>query len=96
MTSIDWLGLLIGSPFLVFCFMDQSPIVLYWNCRGACGRNLKSNISNICKGNRPLILVLAETKCDRDSRFLGLKRLGFDGISVVPSVGRSGGIVAVG
>ncbi|KAI9071519.1 hypothetical protein K1719_046498 [Acacia pycnantha] len=42
-----------------------------------------------------MILVLAETKCENESRLFSLKKLGYDGLSVSPSVGRSGGIATV-
>ncbi|KAK4275772.1 hypothetical protein QN277_018800 [Acacia crassicarpa] len=41
------------------------------------------------------MVILAETKCESDSKLLCLKHLGFDGLVHVPSCGRSGGLVAV-
>ncbi|KAI9107671.1 hypothetical protein K1719_021334 [Acacia pycnantha] len=68
--------------------------VFYWNCRGACASNLIQQLSVVCRGNWPTILILAETKCDTNSRFWCLERIGYNGMSFVSSVGRSGGIVA--
>ncbi|KAI9084589.1 hypothetical protein K1719_033577 [Acacia pycnantha] len=44
---------------------------------------------------RPCMVILAKTKCENESRLLRLKKLGFDGLCSVPSIGRSGGIVVV-
>ncbi|KAI9108500.1 hypothetical protein K1719_020384 [Acacia pycnantha] len=68
--------------------------VFYWNCRGACASNLIQQLSVVCRGSWPTLLILAETKCDTNSRFRCLERIGYNGMSFVPSVGRSGGIVA--
>ncbi|KAI9110182.1 hypothetical protein K1719_018624 [Acacia pycnantha] len=72
----------------------NEPDIFYWNCRGACASNLIQQLSVVCRGNWPTILILAETKCDTNSRFRCLERIGYNGMSFVPSVGRSGGIVA--
>ncbi|KAI9096763.1 hypothetical protein K1719_025942 [Acacia pycnantha] len=45
-------------------------------------------------GSAPDVLFLAELKGDSKSQFNCLVSLGFDGLAVVPCVGRSGGIVA--
>ncbi|KAI9124584.1 hypothetical protein K1719_004506 [Acacia pycnantha] len=42
-----------------------------------------------------MIIILAETKCEDDDRFEDLKRMGYDGLVVVPSVGCSGGLMVV-
>lgn len=53
------------------------------------------NIKAVSSGFLPLIIVLTETKCEDVSRITGLRRLGYDGVSSVASVGRSGGIFSV-
>ncbi|KAI9074589.1 hypothetical protein K1719_043430 [Acacia pycnantha] len=75
--------------------MGLTDLILYRNCRGACNNNLLSNIRSVSLHYRPLIIVLAETKCDQELRLVSLKKLGYDGFSFVPRVGRSGGLVAV-
>ncbi|KAI9107061.1 hypothetical protein K1719_022589 [Acacia pycnantha] len=42
-----------------------------------------------------MLLILSETKTDSPSRFHCLERLGYDGLAFIPSLGRSGGLVAV-
>ncbi|KAI9081392.1 hypothetical protein K1719_036655 [Acacia pycnantha] len=69
-------------------------VALYWNCCGACGRNLTQNLRTVCIGLRPMIIILAETKCENEDWFEDLKRMGYDSLAVVPSVGRSGGMMA--
>ncbi|KAI9117610.1 hypothetical protein K1719_011776 [Acacia pycnantha] len=68
---------------------------LYWNSRGACSKHLLQNISSVCKEAQPCLLVLSETKCERETQFLYLQKLGFDDYSFVPSVGRSGGMIVL-
>ncbi|KAI9125480.1 hypothetical protein K1719_002898 [Acacia pycnantha] len=75
--------------------MGQLDIVLYWNCRGASNKSLLANLRMVRQGCRPLIVVLSETKVEDVSRLPSLRSLGYDGVSAVPSVGRSGGIMAV-
>ncbi|KAK4284609.1 hypothetical protein QN277_001415 [Acacia crassicarpa] len=69
--------------------------ILYWNIRGACSKGLLSQMRLVCKNPKPCMVILSETKCQNESRLLSLKKLGFDGLVQVPSVGRSGGLVAV-
>ncbi|KAK4263664.1 hypothetical protein QN277_029048 [Acacia crassicarpa] len=69
--------------------------MVFWNVRGACGRNFAQNIRLLCRRNYPDILLLAETKSESDDNFRCLMSMDFDGMSYVPSVGRSGGIVAI-
>ncbi|KAI9085418.1 hypothetical protein K1719_032579 [Acacia pycnantha] len=69
-------------------------IALYWNCRGACGRNLLQHLRTVCSGIRQMIIILAETKSESEDQFEVLKRMGYDGLIVIPSVGRSGGMMA--
>ncbi|KAI9117935.1 hypothetical protein K1719_011077 [Acacia pycnantha] len=68
--------------------------LIFWNVRGTVARDFFQNIRALCIRKRPSLLLLAETKCDSADRFKCLNRLGFDGLSCVPSVGRSGGIIA--
>ncbi|KAI9108610.1 hypothetical protein K1719_020494 [Acacia pycnantha] len=49
----------------------------------------------MCSGPRPCMVILSETKTDNPILFRCLERFGFDGFVFVPSVGRSGGLVAV-
>ncbi|KAI9112458.1 hypothetical protein K1719_016381 [Acacia pycnantha] len=49
----------------------------------------------MCRNINPALVVLADTRCEEESKFAGLIRWGFDGFAMVPSVGRSGGIVAL-
>ncbi|KAI9118206.1 hypothetical protein K1719_010538 [Acacia pycnantha] len=63
--------------------------------RGACSRNLIHHLRIACKGKWPMLLILSETKTDSPSRFHCLERLGYDGLAFIPSLGRSGGLVAV-
>ncbi|KAK4261441.1 hypothetical protein QN277_004437 [Acacia crassicarpa] len=67
--------------------------ISYWNTRGACGKGLLRNLKLLCNGPKPSILVLAETRSDNCKRFDTLKSLGYDTIRVMPSSGRSGGLV---
>ncbi|KAI9123735.1 hypothetical protein K1719_005035 [Acacia pycnantha] len=69
--------------------------VLFWNWRGACGKDLLNHLRLVCDRSRPSLIILAETKCEQEHRLLPLTSLGFDGFFFVPSVGRSGGLVAV-
>lgn len=68
--------------------------ILFWNVRGACGRNFLQNIRSVCLKNKPCLIFLAETKTESIDRLSCVGKLGFDGIAHVPSVGRSGGILA--
>ncbi|KAI9113904.1 hypothetical protein K1719_015155 [Acacia pycnantha] len=68
--------------------------LIYWNVRGACGRDFLQNIRAVCNWNKPCLLFLAETKTESVDRLRCVSILGFDGMSYVPSVGRSGGILA--
>ncbi|KAI9110943.1 hypothetical protein K1719_018063 [Acacia pycnantha] len=75
--------------------MGLVDIVMYWNCRGASNKNLIANVKAVRQGCRPLIIVLTETKVEDVSRLPSFRSLGYDGVSAVASVGRSGGILAV-
>lgn len=66
---------------------------LYWNVRGACGRGLLRNLRLICQGPKPSVVILTETKTDELSKFKGFGRLGYDSIKMIPSSGRSRGLV---
>ncbi|KAI9077273.1 hypothetical protein K1719_040717 [Acacia pycnantha] len=65
---------------------------MYWNTQGACGKGLLRNLRLLCKGPKPSLLFLAETKTEDASRFQALLSLGFDSLKVIPSIGRSGGL----
>ncbi|KAI9090687.1 hypothetical protein K1719_028540 [Acacia pycnantha] len=67
------------------CFM-------YWNTRGAYRKGILRNLRMLCKGPKPSLLVLAETKTEDLSRFQSLLLLGFDSVRAIPSFGRSGGL----
>ncbi|KAI9085793.1 hypothetical protein K1719_032207 [Acacia pycnantha] len=67
-------------------------LIVKW---GACSRNLIHHLRIACKGKWPMLLILSETKTDSPSRFHCLERLGYDGLAFIPSLGRSGGLVAV-
>lgn len=69
--------------------------IFYWNCKGACARNLIQHLRCASKGKWLKLSILAETKSDSTSRFQCLERLGYNGLSFVPSLGRSGGLVVV-
>ncbi|KAI9086739.1 hypothetical protein K1719_031333 [Acacia pycnantha] len=66
----------------------------FWNVRGASDTSLVRHLRSVCKNPLPSLRILAETKCELESNFLCLKNLGYDSLAFVPSVGRSGGIVA--
>ncbi|KAI9124663.1 hypothetical protein K1719_004585 [Acacia pycnantha] len=68
--------------------------VVYWNVRGACGKDLIQNIKVVCKEPRPCLLILSETKCEKAAQLSKLKNLGYNGVAFIPSVGRSGGMAA--
>ncbi|KAI9115445.1 hypothetical protein K1719_013764 [Acacia pycnantha] len=68
---------------------------LFWNARGACSRTLVQNLKCVCKGSYPSLLILVETKSENESQFHCLQKLGFDELAFVPSVSRSGGLIAV-
>ncbi|KAI9108348.1 hypothetical protein K1719_020539 [Acacia pycnantha] len=55
--------------------------------------SLDSTIKAGFRGGNPSILILVETKCEQDSKFRCLSRLGFDDYAFVPSIGRSGGLI---
>ncbi|KAI9074822.1 hypothetical protein K1719_043246 [Acacia pycnantha] len=67
--------------------------IVYWNTHGACGKNLLQQIKAGYRGVNPSVLILTETKCEQDSKFHCLSRLGFDDYAFVPSIGRSGGLI---
>ncbi|KAK4274538.1 hypothetical protein QN277_017742 [Acacia crassicarpa] len=69
--------------------------IVYWNVRGACGNSLIRNIQLACLKAKPSLLILSETKCEQEDKFRCFNSMGFDGIAFVPSLGRSGGLVAV-
>ncbi|KAI9112878.1 hypothetical protein K1719_016195 [Acacia pycnantha] len=48
----------------------------------------------VCSKNHPCLIFLAETKSESVERLRCVSKLGFDGLSYVPSLGRSGGILA--
>ncbi|XP_028799172.1 uncharacterized protein LOC114754555 [Neltuma alba] len=77
-------------PFYSIFLMDS---LFYWNTRGACDSGLLRNLKVVCDGPKPIFIGLAETRCERETRFRCLASLGFDGIGVSPSNGRSGGLV---
>ncbi|KAI9097679.1 hypothetical protein K1719_025450 [Acacia pycnantha] len=58
-------------------------------------RSLVHQIQSVCLSPNPCMLSLSETKCESENQLFGLKSLGFDGFACVPSIGRSGGLVAV-
>ncbi|KAI9123514.1 hypothetical protein K1719_004814 [Acacia pycnantha] len=60
---------------------------------GACAKSFLRQIRSICKSPNPDILILAETKCEREIQFRCLQKLGFDGLSFVSSLGSSGGLI---
>ncbi|XP_028803541.1 uncharacterized protein LOC114758643 [Neltuma alba] len=62
--------------------------------RGSCGNGLARNLKTLFKGYKPNLIVLSETKCSNASRFFFLHTLGFDTVKMIPSEGRSGGMVA--
>ncbi|KAI9090316.1 hypothetical protein K1719_028651 [Acacia pycnantha] len=62
---------------------------------GAGSKQLFRNIQLVCQRSNPSLLALSETKCETDSKFGCLNKLGFDGLELVPSAGRSGGLVVV-
>ncbi|KAI9125910.1 hypothetical protein K1719_003328 [Acacia pycnantha] len=62
---------------------------------GAGSKQLFRNIQLVCQRSNPSLLALSETKCETDSKFMCLNKLGFDGLELVPSLGQSGGLVVV-
>ncbi|KAI9100849.1 hypothetical protein K1719_024211 [Acacia pycnantha] len=81
--------------------MEDSPsaqpldsMVFFWNACGACSSSLIRNLWFAWGGTFPDLLVLAETKSEKLYQFNSLSKVGFDGLAVIPSVGRSGGLVA--
>ncbi|KAI9081291.1 hypothetical protein K1719_036791 [Acacia pycnantha] len=62
---------------------------------GSCGPGLLRNMKTSFNGARPILVILADTRCQEYTRLQHLLSLGFDSISAIPSVGRSGGLVAV-
>ncbi|KAI9125378.1 hypothetical protein K1719_003994 [Acacia pycnantha] len=54
-------------------------------------RNLKMSLS----GHKPILIVLADTRCQEESNFTHLLRLSYNSVAVSPSDGRSGGLVAL-
>ncbi|KAI9082440.1 hypothetical protein K1719_035583 [Acacia pycnantha] len=61
---------------------------------GSCGKGLYNNIKTIKEGSRPILLILADTRCADASRLRHLFRIGFNEMKLVPSVGLSGGLAA--
>ncbi|KAI9070507.1 hypothetical protein K1719_047529 [Acacia pycnantha] len=74
--------------------MEDGQQIFFWNIQGACDKSLRRNLRLVWGKSVPDLLVLAETKCQNSSQFRCFESLGFDGLAVVPSVGRSGGLVA--
>lgn len=68
--------------------------IIFWNTRGACRKGLLSNLKVVMKNMSPVMVILAETRCSRESRLQKLRILGFDTVRMIPSVGLSGGLVA--
>ncbi|KAI9086903.1 hypothetical protein K1719_031064 [Acacia pycnantha] len=68
--------------------------VIYWNCRGVRNRGFFQQIKPLIRNSDPSVLVLSETKSEVEGPFRCLERLGFVDRVVVPSVGRSGGLIA--
>ncbi|KAI9102180.1 hypothetical protein K1719_023690 [Acacia pycnantha] len=54
----------------------------------------KSQIESLIRQSDPSILLLSETKTEAESPFRCLAKLGFDEWDFVPSLGRSGGLLA--
>ncbi|KAI9093266.1 hypothetical protein K1719_027280 [Acacia pycnantha] len=75
----------------------------FWNGPNELGLNVEmeddieeDSPSGIKAGYRsvnPSILILTETKCEQESKFHCLSRLGFDDYAFVPSNGRSGDLI---
>ncbi|KAI9123189.1 hypothetical protein K1719_006078 [Acacia pycnantha] len=68
--------------------------IIYWNVRGACGKNLAQHIRVACLQKHLALFFLAETKCESLDRLRAVSNLGYDGLAYVPSIGRSRGILA--
>ncbi|KAK4264275.1 hypothetical protein QN277_025478 [Acacia crassicarpa] len=66
---------------------------LYWNAKGAGGSGLFRNVKLLCQGSKPSVIVISETKTDDISKFKAFSRLGYDSFRMIPSTGRSGGLV---
>ncbi|KAI9127575.1 hypothetical protein K1719_000568 [Acacia pycnantha] len=62
------------------------------NCRGACGKDFGHQIRLVCRDSNPCLIFLSETKSESSVHFRPLEKLGFDGLSMVPSIGRSAGL----
>ncbi|KAI9097782.1 hypothetical protein K1719_025553 [Acacia pycnantha] len=56
-------------------------------------RSFFSQIRTISKSSRPSVLVLSETKTEKENSFRCLAKLGYDCLTFVPSLGRSGGLL---
>jgi exonuclease III len=70
--------------------------ILSWNCQGIGSPWKVRDLHLLVKENNPNILFLMETKCKK-SRLEYLRvKLGYGGLFVVDSVGRSGGLAFFG
>ncbi|KAI9126145.1 hypothetical protein K1719_002566 [Acacia pycnantha] len=69
--------------------------IVYWNTRGCCDPSLFRNLKTLFLGPKPNILILADTRISDESRLHHLRRLGFDCLRMIPSIGRSGGIAVL-
>lgn len=68
--------------------------IIFWNVRGACVRCMFRNIKLLRSKYNPAMILLAETKCESDGRLQCLRKLGFNELVSIPSVGQFGGIAA--
>ncbi|KAI9117576.1 hypothetical protein K1719_011742 [Acacia pycnantha] len=61
---------------------------------GAVNKRLLRNLRSVWKGTPPDLLFIVESIGDSKSKFSCFLSIGYDGLAVIPCVGRSGGIVA--
>ncbi|KAK4262419.1 hypothetical protein QN277_027981 [Acacia crassicarpa] len=66
--------------------------IVAWNCRGACSSDFAHQIRLLCRNSNPCLVFLSETKSASVAHFRALEKLGFDGLHLVPSIGRSAGL----
>lgn len=67
--------------------------MLLWNCRGLMNPDAVDTARDLCGMHRPDVLILTETRVDRDRAPGMAGRLPFDSYLATPTIGRRGGIL---
>jgi hypothetical protein len=86
------LGVLCVSIILKF-MMNANSKIMVWNCRGAANTSFYRYCKHYVNDNKPIMVVIVETRCDPNKLRRTFKLLGYDEFTATEVQGYAGGIV---